>query len=128
MEPTAAGWPLVVYLVLALVLVAGMLGLSALLGQRRSRPSARPYESGLDPVVSTRVRSWAKYYLLAMFFVIFDLEVVFIVAWAIAARQLGCSGYAGVGVFSLLLLLALGYLWRQGALDWGTSALKRREP
>ena len=76
---------------------------------------------------SARMRFPAHFYLIAMFFVIFDLEVVFLFAWAIAAPELGWLGYAEILVFVGVLLAAWVYLWRVGALDWGTSArLKAR--
>ena len=66
------------------------------------------------------MRLSVEFYLVAMFFVIFDLEAVFLVAWAIAFRELGWVGYIEVVVFIGILLTPLVYLWRQGALDWGT--------
>jgi NADH-quinone oxidoreductase subunit A len=62
----------------------------------------------------------AKFYLVAMFFVIFDLEAVFVIAWALAARPLGWAGYIEILIFIGVLMAALVYLWRLGALDWGT--------
>ncbi len=129
METTsaAAWWPLAVYLGLAGLVVAGMLGLSAVLGgRRRERATDEPYESGIVSHGGARLRLSIKYFRVALYFVIFDLEVAFVVGWAVAARRLGWSGYAGMLVFVGVLLLTLGYLWRQGALDWGTSARLRR--
>ncbi|MFH1143711.1 MAG: NADH-quinone oxidoreductase subunit A [Candidatus Eisenbacteria bacterium] len=106
-----------------------MIGVSHLLGQRhRERATGEPYESGILSAGSARLRLSAKYFLLAIFFVIFDLEVVFLVAWAVSARDLGWAGYAKAAVFIGVLGVALLYLWRQGALDWGTSAHSRRRP
>ena len=120
-------WPLLIYLALVLVVVLGMLGLSHFLGQRhRERATGEPYESGIPPTGSARLRFDVRFYLVAMFFVIFDLEVVFLVAWAVAVRELGWSGYIEALVFIAVLGVALAYLWRIGALDWGTTALMRR--
>ncbi len=120
-------WPLGVYLVLVILLVAGMLALSYVLGQRHENPASRsPYESGIVSEGSARVRLSAKFYLVAMFFVIFDLEGVFIFAWAIAGRQLGWPGYWEMFIFAVILVAALAYLWRTGALDWGPEV--RRLP
>ncbi len=117
---------LAIYLGAILALVALMLGLSHVLGQRHSAPSTvQPYESGILPVGDARLRFPAQFYLIAMFFVVFDLEVVFIYAWAVAARDVGWAGYLEMVVFVLILLAALGYLWRIGALDW---APRRRPP
>src|SRR5215469_5943590 len=112
-------WPLAVYLVIVLALVVAMLGLSFVLGQRHhERATDSPYESGILSQGSARVRLSAKFYLVAMFFVIFDLEAVFIFAWAISVRETGWTGYAEVTLFIAVLLATLVYLWRVGALDW----------
>jgi NADH-quinone oxidoreductase subunit A len=112
-------WPLAVYAVIVGMLVVAMLGLSFVLGQRhQDRATGSPYESGILSEGSARVRFPVKFYLIAMFFVIFDLETVFIFAWAIAVRETGWAGYAEVLLFIMLLLATLAYLWRVGALDW----------
>ena len=116
-------WPLVVYFAIVLILAAGMIIVSALLGERhRERATDEVYESGMLPTGSARLRFPADFYLVAMFFVIFDLETVFIVAWAVATRELGWAGYISILVFIGVLVASLAYLWRIGALDWGTSA------
>lgn len=122
-EHTGPLWPIAVYFVVVLILAGGMLGVSYLLGQRhRERATGIPYESGMAPTGTARLRFLAEFYLIAMFFVIFDLESVFIFAWAIAMRELRWAGYVGVLVFIFTLVAALAYLWRVGALDWGTLA------
>src|ERR1051326_8966779 len=115
-------WPMVVYFIAVLALVASMLVLSYLLGQRHAeRATSEPYESGIVSTGSARLRFSVKFYLVAMLFVIFDLEVVFVIAWAIAFRELGWAGYFGVLFFIVVLVAALIYEWRLGALDWGSS-------
>jgi NADH-quinone oxidoreductase subunit A len=112
-------WPLALYLVIVSALVVAMLGLSFVLGQRHhNRATGSPYESGILSQGSARVRLSAKFYLVAMFFVIFDLETVFIFAWAISVRETGWTGYAEATLFIAVLLATLAYLWRVGALDW----------
>jgi NADH-quinone oxidoreductase subunit A len=112
-------WPLAVYLVIVSTLVVAMLGLSFILGERHhNRATGTPYESGILSQGSARVRLSAKFYLVAMFFVIFDLEAVFIFAWAISVREAGWTGYAEAALFITVLLATLVYLWRVGALDW----------
>jgi NADH-quinone oxidoreductase subunit A len=112
-------WPLAAYFGAVVLLATGILGLSYVLGERhRERATGVPYESGIMPTGSARLRMPVEFYLVALFFVIFDLEAVFLFAWAIAARQLGWAGYIEVLVFVGVLVLALVYLWRQGALDW----------
>jgi NADH-quinone oxidoreductase subunit A len=113
-------WPLAVYFAAVIVMVAGMLTLSYLLGERhQERATGEPYESGIVSTGSARLRFSAKFYLIAMLFVIFDLEAVFIFAWAVAFRELGWTGYLGALVFIGVLVAALIYEWRVGALDWG---------
>ena len=120
-------WPIVVYFIVVLILVGAMLGLSYVLGQRHNEPATgEPYESGIVSEGSAHVRLSVKFYLLAMFFVIFDLEAVFIFSWAVAGRDLGWPGYWEVLIFTSLLLITLAYLWRLGALDWGTSGHRLR--
>src|SRR6059036_3555640 len=99
-----------------------MLAVSYLLGQRHCEiATAEPYEAGIKSEGSARVRLSARFYLMAMFFVIFDLEAVFLFAWAIAVPETGWAGYMEALLFVAILLAALLYLWRAGALDWGTS-------
>ena len=119
-------WPLTVYFIAVLALVGSMLGLSYLLGQRHDeRETGDPYESGIVSTGSARLRFSVKFYLVAMLFVIFDLEVAFIIAWAIAFRELGWAGYLGVLFFIGVLVAALIYEWRLGALDWGERAASK---
>lgn len=116
-------WPLAVYLVIVFGLVVAMLSLSFVLGQRHNnRATGSPYESGILSQGSARVRLSAKFYLVAMFFVIFDLEAVFIFAWAVAVRELGWTGYVEAALFIAVLLATLVYLGRVGALDWGPGS------
>ncbi len=116
-------WGYLVYVALALILVAGMLSVSYLLGQRHRDPAtAEPFEGGFPPTGSARLRFSVKYYLPAMMFVLFDLETVFIVAWALVVREAGWPGFWLMAFFIAVLGIALAYLWRLGALSWGTSA------
>ena len=112
-------WTLGVYFIAVLLLVAAMLAVSYVLGERHNEhATGQPYESGILSEGSARVHVSAKFYLVAMFFVVFDLEAVFIFAWAIAARELSWAGYREILAFVAILLAALAYLWRLGALDW----------
>ncbi len=115
-------WPLAVYFVMVILLVITMLVLSWLLGQRRREAATNdPFESGIVSVGGSQVRISAEFYLVAIFFVIFDLETVFIFAWAIAFFELGWQGYFSMLVFIAILALALIYEWRSGALEWGNK-------
>ncbi len=112
-------WALGIYFVIVLLLVIAMLVVSYLLGQRHhEHATGSPYESGIVSAGSAQVRLSAKFYLVAMFFVVFDLEAAFIFAWAVAGRELGWRGYWEIVIFIGVLVVALIYLWRMGALDW----------
>ena len=120
-------WPLAVYFAAIVVIVAAMLGLSSVLGQRhRERATAEPYESGIASTGTARGQFNIKFYLVAVFFLIFDLEAAFLYAWAVAVRETGWAGYVEVLAFTGVLAAGLAYLWRLGALDWG-KASKTRE-
>jgi NADH-quinone oxidoreductase subunit A len=113
-------WALGIYFVVVLLLVIAMLVVSYLLGQRHNEhATGSPYESGIVSEGSAHVRLSAKFYLVAMFFVVFDLEAAFIFAWAIAGREAGWPGYWEIVIFVGVLIATLVYLWRLGALDWG---------
>jgi len=100
------------------LVVGGMLGGSALLGERgNDRARNEPYESGIKLTGSARIRLSLDFYLFAMFFVIFDLETVYVVAWAIGFQELGWAGYAQMCIFMGTVVAALVYLWRLGALE-----------
>ena len=121
-DETEKLWVLGVYFIAVLLLEAAMLVVSYVLGERHDEhATGQPYESGILSEGSARVHVSVKFYLVAMFFVIFDLEAAFIFAWAIAARELGWAGYREILVFIIILLVALAYLWRLGALDWSPS-------
>jgi len=118
-------WPIIVYGAIVLSLVLAILGLSFVLGQRhKEHATEEPYEGGILSTGSARLRFSAQFYLIAMLFVIFDVETIFIVSWAIAFKQLGWYGYAGVMVFVILLFVVLIYEWRNGALDFGPDGGK----
>ena len=125
-------WQICVYGLCVGVVIAVMLGLPPLLGERHwKKPERRfdsataiPYECGIQPTGSAQVRPPVQYYLIAMFFVIFDVETIFIFSWAIAFRDLGWYGFAGVLVFIILLVVVLIYEWRVGALDFGPDGKK----
>lgn len=118
-------WPLGLYFLIALVVAGSMIGLSFVLGERHSdRATGQPYESGIVSTGSARVRLSVKFYIVAMLFVIFDLEAVFIFAYAVAYEEVGWAGYAGLVVFVAILVVALIYEYRMGALDWEPVRLR----
>ena len=118
-ETLAHHWSFGAYLWVLGWLCFLMLGISYFLGARnKGRAGKEPFESGIVSVGNARLRLSAKFYLIAMLFVIFDLESVFLFAWAVAARKLGWPAFWEAVVFSVVLVAALIYLWRVGALDW----------
>ncbi|MCY4441847.1 MAG: NADH-quinone oxidoreductase subunit A [Deltaproteobacteria bacterium] len=118
-------WPLGLYFLIALVVAGSMIGLSYILGERHSdRATGQPYESGIVSTGTARVRLSVKFYIVAMLFVIFDLEAVFIFAYAVAYEEVGWAGYAGLLVFVAVLAVGLIYEYRMGALDWEPVRLR----
>ncbi|WP_343703637.1 NADH-quinone oxidoreductase subunit A [Chitinophaga sp.] len=118
-------WPFLVFGAIVLVLVAAILGLSFLLGQRHNdRATAEAYEAGILSTGSARMRFPSQFYLVAMLFVIFDIETVFVISWAIAFDELGWAGFIGAAIFIFILLAVLIYEWRNGALDFGPDGKK----
>ncbi len=112
-------WPLGVYFAAVIIIVAAMTSLSHLLGERHyEKQTHEPYESGIVSTGTAQVRFDVKFYLIAMFFVIFDIESVFIFAWAVSVRDTGWLGYAEMMIFIGILVATLVYLWRVGALEW----------
>lgn len=112
-------WPFVVYTLSAVCVAIGMLGISYFLGQRHSdRQTGIPYESGIQSTGSARIRFSIKFYLVALLFVIFDLEMVYVFSWALVVRELGWEGYFAMLTFLGILVVALIYEWKMGFLDW----------
>ena len=116
---SAQHWAFAIYVIGAITICLVMIGLAALLGGRAyGRTKNKPFESGVDSVGSARLRFSAKFYLVAMFFVIFDVEALFLYAWSVSVRESGWVGFIEATIFIGLLLIGLIYLWRIGALDW----------
>jgi NADH-quinone oxidoreductase subunit A len=116
-------WPLVLYFASILVLVIAILVLSSLIGEKSpmQRATGEPFESGVVHIGSAQIPVSVEFYLVAILFVIFDLETVFIFAWAIAFHELGVFGYLAISAFILILTVALVYEWKSGALEWGVK-------
>ena len=111
---------LAIYVVLILIFIASQLFIAVWLGEKkRTVEKLRPYESGIIPTGTARLRYPVPFYLLAIFFLIFDVEGAFIFAWAIAHGALGWAGWLQISFFIVMLLLGLFYIWRKGGLDWG---------
>lgn len=122
---TADTWSLIIYVIAVFGLVGVMLGLSWLLGGRAwGRAKDEPFESGVVGTGSAQLRISAKFYQVAMFFVIFDLEAVFLFAWSISVRESGWAGFIEALVFIFILTASLVYLWKIRALDWAPQSRK----
>lgn len=115
---------LAAFLALVVALVYFLLIVTHFLGERHfEKRTGVPYESGVNPTGTARLRFSADFYLVAVFFVVFDVSAVFIFAWAVAARELGWPGYAAILVFVIETIVGLAYLWRKRAFDWGARRL-----
>jgi NADH-quinone oxidoreductase subunit A len=119
MTPLQTYFPLALVFGLAGVLAAALVGLATLLGPRRpSAVKSSPFECGSDPIGSAQDRFGVKFYLVALLFIVFDIEAVFIYPWAVLLVDLGWAGYATMAVFAFTLVVGLAYVWKKGALDW----------
>lgn len=125
-------WGIGFFILAVFVLCAFMIGMSAMLGGRsRGRSKALPFESGIVGAGSARQRFSIQFYLVAMLFVIFDIEAVFLFAWAVSVREVGWAGFWGAALFILILLAGLVYDSRVGALSWaprGSDGMHRSDP
>jgi NADH-quinone oxidoreductase subunit A len=120
-------WAVAAFVIVILLVCAAMVGVSALLGGRtRGRAKGEPFESGIVSVGTAQLRMSAKFYLVAMFFVIFDVEALFLFAWAVSVRESGWPGLIEAAVFIFVLTAGLVYLWRIGALDWSPASRRRK--
>ncbi len=118
-------WPFLVFAFAVVSLVGIMLGLSYVLGERhKEKLTDEPYESGIPPTGDARLRFSSGFYIIAMFFVIFDLDAAFIMLWAVSFRELGLPGYIGIFIFIVLLVVLLIYELSIGALDFGPDGKK----
>ncbi len=111
--------PILVMLIVVSAFAAIALTISALVGPRRPTPAKlSPYESGMPPFGSARRRVPVKYYLTAVLFILFDIEIIFFYPWAVLFRQLGWFGLIEMALFVLVLLVGYVYVWRKGGFDW----------
>lgn len=126
LQPTSTLlWPFIVYGLAVLMVVAGMLLLSYFLGEKHEEPETdEVYESGIMATESARILFPIHFYIIALFFVIFDIEAVFIFAWAVAIKALGWQGYIAIVIFIGVLFCVLFYEWRVGAFDFGPNTKK----
>lgn len=125
-DTLAQHWSFGVFLGGIVFIVCVMLFVPVWLGGRNwGRAKNEPFESGVVSVGGARLRLSAKFYLVAMFFVIFDVEALFLYAWAVCVREAGWVGFIEVSIFVAVLLVGLVYVWRLGALDWAPEGRRR---
>ena len=111
--------PLLILIAFVMANAAAMIVLSHLVTRARPTPvKSTPYESGMPPLGGTRDRFNVKFYLVAMMFIIFDIETVFLTPWGVAFRQLGLFGLVEMAIFMLILGVGYVYAWKRGALEW----------
>lgn len=112
-------FPLLIMVVVSSGFAAIGLTVSAMAGPRRPTPiKSQTYESGMPPIGSARHRVWIRYYLVAVLFILFDIEIIFFYPWAVVFRQLGLFGLMEMAVFIGILLVGYVYIWQKGGFDW----------
>ncbi|MDB4950989.1 MAG: dehydrogenase subunit [Gemmatimonadetes bacterium] len=111
--------PLLVLLALSVVNAIFMVVLSTVLSPGgATKVKSAPYESGMTPLGNPRERFSVKFYVVAILFIVFDVETIFLLPWAVSARRLGWAGFAAAGIFIFILTVGLIYEWKKGALEW----------
>ncbi len=115
----------IIYTLLVFLLMTIFLLLSGWLGEKKRNPEkSRPYECGIIPTATTRFPYPIAFYLVATFFLIFDVEAAYIFSWSIAFDRLGWKGWLQISFFIFILLIGLFYIWKKGGLEWGPKTQK----
>ncbi|MBV8069293.1 MAG: NADH-quinone oxidoreductase subunit A [Acidobacteriaceae bacterium] len=115
-------FPVLIQILIAIAVAGAMIGLSAAIGRRVKDPvKSSPYESGMNPVGNARERFSVKFYLVAMVFILFDIEAVFLYPWAVIYRQLRLFAFFEMLLFIVLVLCGFYYIWKKGVLNWSVS-------
>ncbi len=111
--------PILIFLSVALALGLLMLSLGFLFGRgSKTKAKLSPYECGFDPFEDARIPFDVRYYLVAILFIIFDLEIAFLFPWAVSLNKIGIAGIVAMGIFLLVLVIGFIYQWKKGALEW----------
>jgi len=119
-------FPVLVQILIAMAVAGAMIGLSAILGRRvKDSVKSSPYESGMKPVGNARERFSVKFYLVAMVFILFDIEAIFLYPWAVVYRRLKLFGFFEMLLFIALVLCGFFYIWKKGVLDWSVDQRSR---
>jgi NADH-quinone oxidoreductase subunit A len=120
-------FPVLLQALVAMLLAAGLITVSYLLGKRvKNRVKDMPYESGIVPTGDARQRFSVKFYLVGMLFILFDIEAIFLYPWAVVYRELLMPGFIEMLIFVVLILSGFFYIWKKGALDWSGADSKRK--
>jgi NADH-quinone oxidoreductase subunit A len=120
-------FPVLFQVTLALVIAAAFIAISFLLGKRlKNRVKEQPYECGVQPVGTAKERFSVKFYLVAMLFILFDIEAIFLYPWAVVYRELKLFAFFEMFIFIALVLAGFFYLWKKGALDWAPEDRSNR--
>ena len=118
--------PLLIHFLVAMALAGAIVTLSYFIGYRRPTPAKMsPYECGMTPVGDARERFSVKFYLVAMLFILFDVEAVFLYPWAVILRDLKMFGFWEMLVYIAVILVGFFYVWKKGVLDWGKTSRVR---
>jgi NADH-quinone oxidoreductase subunit A len=118
-------FPVLLQVVIAAAVAAGLVGGGLLLGKRvRNAAKDTPYESGMQPIGSARERFSVKFYLVAMVFILFDIEAIFLYPWAVVYRELKMFAFVEMLIFIVLVLAGFFYIWKKGVLDWSHEAME----
>ncbi|MBV9034213.1 MAG: NADH-quinone oxidoreductase subunit A [Acidobacteriaceae bacterium] len=121
-------FPVLVQIVIAIAVATGMIGLSAILGRKVRDPvKSMPYESGMNPVGNARERFSVKFYLVAMVFILFDIEAIFLYPWAVVYRQLRLFAFFEMLLFIALVLCGFFYIWKKGVLNWSVDGQRKAQ-
>jgi NADH-quinone oxidoreductase subunit A len=121
-------FPVLIQIVIAIAVAGAMIGLSALLGRKVHDPvKMMPYESGMQPVGNARERFSVKFYLVAMVFILFDIEAIFLYPWAVVYRELKLFAFFEMLLFIVLVLCGFFYIWKKGVLDWSADEQRRQK-
>jgi NADH-quinone oxidoreductase subunit A len=119
-------FPVLIQILIAIAVAGGMIGASAILGRRvADTAKSTPYESGMKPVGTARERFSVKFYLVAMVFILFDIEAIFLYPWATIYRDLGLFAFWEMLVFVALILGGFFYIYKKGVLNWSVDQEKR---
>src|SRR5450755_2350285 len=126
----AESWfPVLIQAVLAMVIAAALVTLSFVIGHRvKNRIKDTPYESGITPTGDARHRFSVKFYLVAMLFILFDIEAIFLYPWVVVYRELKMFAFVEMLIFVVLILSGFFYIWKKGALDWSGADRTSRKP